>query len=112
LGVPLPIKLLNIWLLLVIAKNFFLLRRGLWTSSLRWAEFGLGVLGAALLGLMLVNAVAAFQEISLASVLGHEALGNLLTRVIPATLGLILVLVIIASAKRLYRLLRNRPSQT
>lgn len=120
MGMHLPVVLLNIFWGLALALNMWLLRMGRWTRESRWAEFGLGLYGGAILYLVLVSGAFTGPE---PSELAAEAwrqgpmemlqmaradlprLGKLLHAVLTIILGITLIEALV----RLVRVLRRYP---
>ncbi len=107
LGVSFPIRLLDIWWLIALARNLFLLSRGRQNRLTRWGELGLGLFAAGILYSILQDVSVAIDQGSFVQAIGHHSLANITGKVALISLGLALFLVLINSAKRLYRLLRD-----
>jgi len=107
LGVSFPILLLDLWWLIALARNLFLLYQGRESRMTRWGEFGLGLLGAGILFSILKDVSFAIDQNSFIEAVGNQTLADMTGRVALLSLGIGLLFVLISSAKRLYRLLRD-----
>jgi len=120
MGMQLPVVLLNIFWGLALALNMWVLRMGRWTKESRWAEFGLGLYGAAILYLVLVS--SAFTGPEASELAGgawwqwpvemlRVARADLprLGRILHAVLTFILGISLIEAVVRLVRILRRYP---
>lgn len=119
MGLHLPVLLLNIFWALALALSMWLLRLGRWTRETRWAEFGLGLYGAAILYWVLVSSAFASgdsQALADAGLQGPLALLEVARadlprwgRILHTVLTWILFLTILEALVRLYRIFRRYP---
>ncbi len=107
LGVSFPILLLDIWWLIALARNLFLLSRGRANRLTRWTEFGLGLFGAGILYTILQDVSVAIDQGSFVQAIGNPGLAFITGKGALISLGVALLITLIASAKRLYLLLRD-----
>lgn len=112
LGVSLPILLLDIWWLIALARNLFLLSRGRENRLTHWTEFGLGLFGAGILYTILQDVSVAIDQSAFIEAIGSQNLADIMGRAALLSLGVALLITLIASAKRLYRLLRSEVRAT
>jgi len=119
MGFYLPVLLLNIYWVMALGLNTWLLRLGRWTRETRWAEFGLGLYGAAVLYAVLVSSAfsggsnSALLETGLQSPLALlEAARTDLPRwgrYLHILLTWILAFTLLEALVRLYRIFRRYP---
>jgi hypothetical protein len=110
LGIPLPVALLNVFLVCCLLLNVLLARERRWTRRLRWAQFALGVLGAVVLTVIVMRAGAPLIDSAWLTAHGWppgdqllSAIGKL-SRIARGTLWGFLLVQIGTSALRLWRL--------
>lgn len=106
LGIRLPILALNIWWLIALLQNLLLLKKGRWTFSIRWLQFGLGIFGATIVYQIMRATAETFSQAEFSTAIGNPQLALILARLVPTVLFAILLVVVLNSAHRLYRLLR------
>jgi hypothetical protein len=107
LGVSFPIYLLNLWWVIALARNVFLLYRRSENRLTRWCEFGLGVYGAGVLYLILQDVSLAVDRDAFIKAIGNADLAHIAGNAALISLGVALLITVITSAKRLYLLLRS-----
>jgi hypothetical protein len=107
LGVSFPILLLDIWWLIALARNLFLLYRKSENRLTRWCEFGLGVFGAIILYSILQDVSLAVDQGTFIAAIGNQSLAHLAGMAILLSLGVGLLIAVITSVRRLYSLLRS-----
>lgn len=107
LGIRLPMLALNIWWLIALLQNLLLLKQGRWTLPIRWLQFGLGVFGAAIVYQIMRVTAETLSQAQFSTALGNPQLASILARLIPTVLFTILLVVLLSSARRLYRLVRT-----
>lgn len=114
LGLAIPVSLMNAWWLLALMLNMVLLRAGRWTAALRWWEFGLGVFGAVIVYLTLIGAEAPLVDTawlvergwdtSERAMRAAERVIPLLGKIVRGILSVVLLITVIESLMRLWRL--------
>ncbi len=118
LGLHLPLLWMNIWWGLALALNMWVLKQGRWTRESRWAEFGLGLYGAAILYLVLVTASVGGAEGALVEAGGWGPLTMIeaaraelprFGRVVHIILSWVLLFTVGEALVRLYRIVRRYP---
>jgi hypothetical protein len=107
LGVSFPILLLDIWWLIALARNLFLLYRRSENRLTRWCEFGLGVFGAIILYSILHEVLLAVDQGAFIAAIGNQSLAHVAGLATLLSLGVGLFIAVINSVKRLYSLLRS-----
>lgn len=115
LGLKIPAALLNAWWVFALALNVAVLRIGRWTPEARWVEFALGLFGALILFLVLTESAVTpetMESLVSGGSAGSEAMRTALERGLPwiarplrTILTAILVVTLVTSGIRLYRLL-------
>jgi hypothetical protein len=106
LGIELPRLALNLWWLLVLGQNLLLLRQGRWKTYTRCSEFGLGLFAAGIVYHLMGTVGGALGREQFTAIMPSARLASLVTRLAPTVLLVILLILLGASAHRLYRLLR------
>jgi hypothetical protein len=116
-GIPLPVSLLNVFLVCCLLLNVVLALERRWTHRLRWAQFGLGVFGAVTLAVIVIRAGAPLIDAAWLTAHGWlpgdqlpyllSTIGKL-SRIARGTLWGFLLVQIGTSALRLWRLIEPR----
>lgn len=116
-GIPLPIALMNVFAVCCLLLNVVLARERRWTPKLRWAQFALGVLGAATLAVIVIRSSAPLIDAAWLTAYGWPPGDQLpyllstigrLNRIARGTLWGFLLVQIGTSALRLWRLKAHR----
>jgi hypothetical protein len=119
MGLHLPVLLLNIFWVLALGLNMWVLKQGRWTRESRWAEFGLGLFGTAIFYMVLVSSLFVGPESSgAAEGMGLNPLALLEAaradlprwgRFLHGILTWFLAFSLLEAAVRLYRIARRYP---
>jgi hypothetical protein len=115
LGIPVPVTVIDIFLMGVVLLNVILWRQGRWSPATRWAQFALGLLAIAVLGLMLSTAGAPTIDAEWLRARGWDGepagpfdAAYKVNRIVRGVLGALLIWQLWNSARRLWRLLDHR----
>ena len=114
LGLNLSAPVMNAWWFMALAMNMALLRVGRWTAGLRWWEFGLGVTGGLIVYWVLATADTPVidatwmaergWELNERAMRSFERVLPLLGKIVKLVLSGVLIITIIESLVRLWRL--------
>lgn len=107
LGVSFPILWLDIWWLIALARNLFLIAHRRENRLTRWVELGLGLFGAGILYSILKQVSASVDRGVFIQAVGNEALAGLLSKLVLIGLMLAVIFTLLVSAQRIYRLLKG-----